>query len=87
MDSKILARWWHNVDGPGWRSFAIAMVALAAALFLAVYSGVAAEGGHLAVAAISALAALALAGWVGLTIVPVRGGLRCGGSPIKSTTN
>jgi uncharacterized protein (DUF58 family) len=46
-------------------------VALAAALFLALYSGVAAEGGHLAVAAISALAALALAGWVGLTIVPV----------------
>ena len=47
------------------------MVALAAALFLALYSGAAAEGGHLVVAGISALAALALAGWVALTIVPV----------------
>ena len=48
---------------PWWRS--------AAALFLALYSGAAAEGGHLLVAGISALAALALAGWVALTIVPV----------------
>jgi len=33
--------------------------------------GAAAEGGHLLLAGISALAALALAGWVALTIVPV----------------
>ena len=46
-------------------------MALAAALFLALYSGAAAEDGHLVVAAMSALAALALAGWVALTIVPV----------------
>jgi uncharacterized protein (DUF58 family) len=71
MNSKSLVRWWHGLDRPGWRSFAIAMVALAAALFLALYSGAAAEGGHLLLAGISALAALALAGWVALTIVPV----------------
>src|SRR5882757_7681355 len=62
---------WHGLDRPSWRSFFIAMVALAAALFLALYSGAAVEGGHLPLAAISALAALALAGWVALTIVPV----------------
>jgi len=38
---------------------------------MALYSGAAAEGGHLLLAGISALAALALAGWVALTIVPV----------------
>ena len=58
------------LDHPSWRSFAIAMAALAAALFLALYSGAAAEEGHLMLAGISALAALALAGWVALTIVP-----------------
>src|ERR1700687_2930542 len=62
---------WHGIDRPSWRSFAIALVALGAALFLALYSGAAADGGHLLVAGISALVALALAGWVALTIVPV----------------
>jgi uncharacterized protein (DUF58 family) len=58
------------LDQPSWRSFGIAMGALGGALFLALYSGAAAEDGHLTVAGISALAALALAAWVGLTIVP-----------------
>jgi len=62
---------WHGIDRPSWRSFFIAMLALAAALFLALYSGAAVQGGHLVVAAVSALAALAMAGWVALTIVPV----------------
>jgi uncharacterized protein (DUF58 family) len=62
---------WHGLDRPSWRSFFIALVALGVALFLALYSGAAAEGGHLLLAGISALAALALAGWVALTIVPV----------------
>src|SRR5260221_14541523 len=52
---------WHGIDRPSWRSFAVALAALAAALFLALYSGAAAEGGHLLLAGISALAALALA--------------------------
>ena len=59
-----------TLDHPGWRSFGIAMVALAGALFLALYSGAAAEQGHLLIAAMSALSALGLAGWVALTIVP-----------------
>jgi hypothetical protein len=62
---------WHGFDRPSWRSFFIALVALGAALFLALYSGAATESGHVALAGIMALAALALAGWVGLTIVPV----------------
>ena len=58
------------LDTPSWRSFGIAMGALAMALFLALYSGAAAEEGHILVAGMSALSALALAGWVALTIVP-----------------
>ncbi|HEX4643868.1 MAG TPA: DUF58 domain-containing protein [Candidatus Acidoferrales bacterium] len=64
------ARLRQVLDQPSWRSFGIAMGALGGALFLALYSGAAAEDGHLAIAGISALSALALAGWVGLTIVP-----------------
>jgi len=60
----------RTLDRPSWRSFAIAMGALAAALFLALYSGAAAEEGHLFIAGVSALTALVLAGWVALTIVP-----------------
>jgi uncharacterized protein (DUF58 family) len=71
MTSKALARLWHGPDRPAWRSFAIVMAALATALFLALYSGAAAEQGHLFLAGLSALAALGLAGWVALTIVPV----------------
>ena len=62
---------WHGVDRPSWRSFIVAMLALGAALFLALYSGAAVEGGHLILAGGSALVALALAGWVALTIVPI----------------
>ena len=62
---------WHGLDRPSWRNFIIALVALGAALFLALYSGAAVEAGHIFVAVVSALVALALAGWVALTIVPV----------------
>ncbi len=71
MATSIVARWWRELDRPGWRSFAIAMAALGIALLLALYSGAAAETGRLWLAGGSALAALALAGWVALTIVPV----------------
>src|SRR5260370_2159209 len=54
-----------------WRNFAVGLGALGAALFLALYSGAAAEGGHLLVAGLSALGALALAGWGAVTILPV----------------
>ncbi len=62
---------WHGLDRPSWRSFFVALVALAAALFLALYTGAAADGGHIFLGALSGIAALALAGWVALTIVPV----------------
>ena len=60
----------QTLDRPSWRSFIIAMGALAAALFLALYSGAAAEEGHLLIAGMSALSALVVAGWVALTVVP-----------------
>jgi len=62
---------WHGLDRPSWRSFFVALVALAAALFLALYTGAAADSGHIFVAVLSGIGALALAGWVALTIVPV----------------
>ena len=62
---------WHGLDRPSWRSFFVALVALGAALFLALYTGAAADGGHIFLAALSGIGALALAGWVALTIVPV----------------
>ncbi len=73
-DPATVARWWRapiRSDRSGWRSFGIAMAALAVALLLALYSGAAAETGRLWLAGSAALVALALAGWVGLTIVPV----------------
>src|SRR5215472_15664943 len=60
----------QTLDSPSWRNFVIAMGALDAALFLALYSGAAAEEGHIFIAGVSALTALVLAGWVALTIVP-----------------
>ena len=60
----------ETLDQPSWRSFGIAMFALAAALFLALYSGAAAEEGHLFIAGMSALSALVMAAWVALTVVP-----------------
>lgn len=65
--SKILAK----ADRPGVRAFFLSLIILTAALLLALYSGVAAEMGNLALAAITGLASLVLAGWVGVTLVPV----------------
>ncbi len=70
MSASFAQRWWQGLDKPGWRKFIVAMVALAVALALALYSTAAAETGHLWVAGGAALTALALAIWVGVTIVP-----------------
>ncbi len=70
MSTTMVQRWWEGRDKPGWRSFFVAMVALTVALGLALYSSAAAETGYLWVAAGSALAALGLSIWVGVTIVP-----------------
>ncbi len=66
-----LARLWSNADRPAVRAFVLSMAALTLALLLALYSGAAAELGQTALAGASALAALILAAWVAVTLVPV----------------
>jgi uncharacterized protein (DUF58 family) len=72
-----LTRWWRSyaqggrIDWSGWRTFAIAVLALGAALVLALYSGTAAQDGNVWLAGTTALGALVVAGWVAVTIVPV----------------
>lgn len=63
--------WREKIDWPAWRTFAISVVSLTAALLLALYSSVAAEDGRVSAAAFSALSALALSAWVAFTVVPV----------------
>jgi uncharacterized protein (DUF58 family) len=67
---STIAQLWAKADGPAVRAFFLSIFALGIALLLAIYSGSAAELGHLGVAASSALIALAIAGWVGVTLVP-----------------
>jgi uncharacterized protein (DUF58 family) len=67
---STLAQLWAKADRPGVRAFFLSMAALSAALLLALYSGAAAELGQLVLASTSALAALAIAGWVAVTLVP-----------------
>ena len=66
-----IARLWARADRSAVRAFFLSITALAAALLLALYSGAAAELGQIALATTSALAALVIAGWVGVTLVPV----------------
>jgi uncharacterized protein (DUF58 family) len=67
---SLLSVWWQGLDRPGWRSFAIAMLALSVALCLALFSAAMAQAGRVFLAAVTAAFSLALAGWVGVTIVP-----------------
>jgi hypothetical protein len=67
---SLLSRWWRGVDRAGWRNFAIAMLALSVAMSLALFSAAVARQGRVLLAAVTALFSLALAGWVGVTIVP-----------------
>ncbi len=67
---STLGELWAKADRPGVRAFFLSMAALAAALLLALYSGAAAELGQLVLASTCALAALAIAGWVAVTLVP-----------------
>src|SRR5438045_8976008 len=68
---STIAQFWAKADRPAVRAFLLSITALTAALLLALYSGAAAELGHFALASTSALAALAIAGWVGVTLVPI----------------
>jgi uncharacterized protein (DUF58 family) len=72
----LIRRWnnrpsWARSDRSAWRSFALAIVSLAAALLLALYSSAVAESGQMWLAASSAFLSLVVAGWVAVTIVPV----------------
>ena len=64
------AHYWARADRPGVKAFLLSMLALGVALVLALYSGAAAELGNVLLASVSALGALALAGWVAVTLVP-----------------
>jgi uncharacterized protein (DUF58 family) len=57
-------------DRTGWRTFFLAMGSLGAALLLALYSRVAAENAQVWLAGLTALSALAIAGWVAVRLVP-----------------
>src|SRR5262249_31473038 len=69
--TSTIAQLWAKADRPGVRAFFLSMAALAVALVLALYSGVAAEFGNVFLAGTSALLALAVAAWVAVTLVPV----------------
>ncbi|MFY9531723.1 MAG: DUF58 domain-containing protein [Candidatus Acidiferrales bacterium] len=70
MSGSFVARLWQGRDRPGWRNFAIAMAILAGALLLSLYSAAVAEQGRVWMASVAAIAALSLAGWVAVAIVP-----------------
>ena len=66
-----IADLWEKADRPGVRAFFLAMAALSVALILALYSGAASRLGNLPLASATALAALVVAGWVAVTLVPI----------------
>jgi uncharacterized protein (DUF58 family) len=66
-----LANFWEKADRPGVRAFFISIAALAVAFLLALYSGAASRMGSFWLASITAMCALVVAGWVGVTLVPV----------------
>jgi uncharacterized protein (DUF58 family) len=66
-----LENFWDKADRPGVRAFFLSMAALSVALVLALYSGAAVRLGNLALASATAMSALLVAGWVGVTLVPV----------------
>jgi uncharacterized protein (DUF58 family) len=71
ISRTAIAQLWARSDRSALGAFFIALAALAVALLLALYSGAAAELGQVALAGASALAALVVAAWVAVTLVPV----------------
>ncbi len=69
--ASTAAQLWAKADRSAVRAFFLSITALAFALLLAIYSGTAAELGHLPLAIASALGALLVAAWVAVTLVPV----------------
>jgi uncharacterized protein (DUF58 family) len=70
MADSFVLRLWRDRDKHGWQNFAIAMLVLSVALLVALFSAAVAQQGRVTLAAISTTIALALAGWVGIVIVP-----------------
>jgi uncharacterized protein (DUF58 family) len=68
--NSAILRMWQNRDRPGWRSFGVAMIVLSGALLVALFSAAVAQQGRVALAAVSTVIALGLAGWVAVAIVP-----------------
>jgi uncharacterized protein (DUF58 family) len=68
---NLLTNFRDKADLPGVRAFFLSIAALSVAFILAVYSGAAARIGNLALASATAMSALLVAGWVGVTLVPV----------------
>jgi uncharacterized protein (DUF58 family) len=69
--TSSIARLWARADRPSVRAFFLSIAALSVALLLALYSSAAAQLGRVGLASASALVALAVAGWVAVTLVPV----------------
>jgi uncharacterized protein (DUF58 family) len=69
--SSTISSLMAKADRPGIRAFLLSMSALTVALILALYSGAAAQLGNVPLATGSALTALLVAAWVGITLVPV----------------
>jgi uncharacterized protein (DUF58 family) len=69
--ASTAAQLWAKADRSAVRAFFLSVTALVFALLLALYSGTAAEMGHMALATASALGALIVAAWVAVTLVPV----------------
>src|SRR5262252_8008964 len=67
---STLAQMVAKADRPAVRAFFLSMAALSGALLLALYSSAAAELGQIVLASTTALAALGIAGWVAVTLVP-----------------
>jgi len=59
-----------HIDKPGWRRFALALVGLGLAFFLALYSTVLREGGHGELAAWTALFSLIITAIISVKVVP-----------------
>src|ERR1700729_4322885 len=70
MADSLVLRLWRDRDKHGWQNFAMAMLVLSVALLVALFSAAVAQQGRVTLAAISTTIALALAGWVAITIVP-----------------
>src|ERR1700691_5385789 len=71
QDSTMPNRQWFRApERAAWRNFGIAMLALSFALALALFSAAVAGEGRIWLAGITAVIALGLAAWVGITIVP-----------------